>query len=570
MSLLALAGLGFAASHAQAQQADFPPVQQVAAAYAPQPSGPSPIEELQRRLDEQAQEIQQLQTQLNGGAPAMTGLQVAQTINGPIQATPVAAATATRPDGGKVVGSDMTVKVDYRNGGSFLYFATPDNAFTMHLGGWVQWDNVWWDQSQALKAPQGARSGPAQGVASGASQAGIGDLEDGEFFRRVRLVMEGTFWEQGVYRLNFAFENDQLDTTGLDEFWFGGQNLPVAQEVRLGHVKCPMGLEGDMSSSSRCMTFMERSSYSEAIELNQNFVTGVWDGGNYDEWITWQAALFRTDIKQATGAFFGDGQFGYQGRLTALPFYCDEGRELLHLGLSGGYRTGSASNGANVMELSARPELRDDDPAGAGLPAGSNDSRMIDTGAIAANQEYLVGTEMLWIAGPFSVQGEFGWNFLDGAHGVAPTSPTSFHPAITPTQDYTFSGGYIQAAYTLTGENRAYDRKYGTLDRYYYGKSGPYTNFIFTRDQDGSICFGPGAWEVAARYSHTDLNDGPAGSSTRIQGGIMDGFSVALNWYANNNFDMMFDWVFDNRYDVPAGVVPGWTSGFGVEAQFTF
>ena len=52
-----------------------------------------------------------------------------------------------------------------------------------------------------------------------------------------------------------------------------------------------MGLEGDMTASSRCMTFMERSSYSEAIELNQNFVTGLWLSNNYlDQRVTWEAA----------------------------------------------------------------------------------------------------------------------------------------------------------------------------------------------------------------------------------------------------------------------------------------
>jgi phosphate-selective porin len=560
---LAAACCGIGLSSAAAQQ-PMPPVNYSPAAN-PNPSAPG-LDDLQAHLEQQQREIQQLQAQL-------TGLQANQGSNGHVQAIPVSQeSTANCPDGGTVVGSDMSVKVDYRNGGSFLYFATPDNAFTMHLGGWLQWDNVWWDQSQALKAKQGAAGSTGSstaGVASGATQGGIGDLEDGEFFRRLRLVMEGTFWEQGIYRINWAFENDQLDTTGLDEVWFGGQNFPVIQEVRLGHVKCPMGLEGDMSSSSRCMTFMERSSYSEAIELNQNFVTGLWEGGNYDEWVTWQNSLFRTDQKQATGAFFGDGQYGWNSRVTALPYYCDEGRELLHLGLSGGFRTGTATNGVDAMELSARPELRDDDPSGAGLVPGSNDSRMIDTGAIAAHQEYLLGTEMLMIAGPFSVQGEFGWNFLDGANAV-PLAVAPNSKNITPVQNYVFEGGYLQLAYTLTGENRSYDRKYGTLDRYYYGKSGPFSNFMLTRDQGGNICFGPGAWEIAFRYSHTDLNDGPVGSDTRIQGGIMDGYSVALNWYANNNFDMMFDWVFDDRTDVPKGVIPGWTSGFGVEAQLTF
>ena len=26
-------------------------------------------------------------------------------------------------------------------------FETPNKDFTMHLGGWVQWDNVWWSQN---------------------------------------------------------------------------------------------------------------------------------------------------------------------------------------------------------------------------------------------------------------------------------------------------------------------------------------------------------------------------------------------------------------------------------------
>ena len=77
-----------------------------------------------------------------------------------------------------------------------------------------------------------------------------------------------------------------------------------------------MGLEGDMTASSRCMTFMERSSYSEAIELNQNFVTGLWASNNYlDQRVTWEAAAFRPDKAAATGAFFGDDQWGFKAVL---------------------------------------------------------------------------------------------------------------------------------------------------------------------------------------------------------------------------------------------------------------
>ena len=65
-----------------------------------------------------------------------------------------------------------------------------------------------------------------------------------------------------------------------------------------------------------------------------------------------------------------------------------------------------------------------------------------------------------------------------------------------------------------------------------------------------------------------NLNDGSG--LNRIQGGVMDGVTLGLNWYLNNNLNVMFDWVYDNRYDLPAGTVPGYTSGFGARVQFQF
>ena len=131
-----------------------------------------------------------------------------------------------------------------------------------------------------------------------------------------------------------------------------------------------------------------------------------------------------------------------------------------------------------------------------------------------------------------------------------------------------FNGGYVQLAYTLTGENRAYDKRGGTLAREYFGKPGPYENAWVVRDENGCLCWGRGAWEVAGRFSYVNLNDGFG--PNRIQGGDMDGVTLALNWYLNNNLSVNFDWVYDNRYDVPVGTIPGYTSGFGTRVQFQF
>ncbi len=562
LGLIVFGGLAFCAAGAQAQQSD-----------------PTTIADLQRQLLEQQAQIRQMQAQLS--APQQPGVPATPVSNeqGQMnvadgQAAKPAADAACEAGDGYVIGSDMKGQVEFKDG-LFLWINSPNKDFTMHLGGWIQFDNVFWDEAPGLRAPPGARPGHAQGVASGVAADGIGNLQDGVFFRRIRAFAEGTCWENVEYRLIPAFENDQYSTVGLDEFWVGAKDLPYFGTVRVGHVKDCLGLEGDMTASSRCMTFMERSAYSEAIELNQNFVTGIWLGDNYlDQRMTWSTTVFRADQSSSSGVLFGDGQMGVQGRLTALPVYEDEGRELLHLGVSGGWRNGTSNNATSPLhtfELRARPEMRDDDPAGS--PSGgqvvpnADSNRMIDTGAIASNDDFILGTEALYVLGPFSFQAEYGWNYLNNAVGVAP-SGTTLNPAITPPQDYVFSGGYLQLAYTLTGENRAYDRRMGTLAREYYGKSGPYSTATWIRDDEGALCCGKGAWEIAARYSYVNLNDGTG--LNRIQGGIMDGVSVALNWYLNNNLNVMFDWVYDNRYDVPTTTTPGYTDGFGVEVQFQF
>ena len=124
----------------------------------------------------------------------------------------------------------------------------------------------------------------------------MGNLQDGTYFRRLRPFVEGTYWENGEYRLIFALENMQYGTAGLDEFWVGAKDIPVVNMCRIGHVKDPLGLEGDMTSSSRCMTFMERSSMSQAIELDQNFLTGIWFANTFfDERASCQIMAGRPD-----------------------------------------------------------------------------------------------------------------------------------------------------------------------------------------------------------------------------------------------------------------------------------
>ena len=62
----------------------------------------------------------------------------------------------------------------------------------------------------------------------------------------------------------------------------------------------------------------------------------------------------------------------------------------------------------------------------------------------------------------------------------------------------------------------------------YFDRTKPAANFL-----QG----GPGAWEIAARYSTLDLQSG------LIQGGELDDLTIALNWYWNPHIRLMFNYV---------------------------
>ena len=144
--------------------------------------------------------------------------------------------------------------------------------------------------------------------------------------------------------------------------------------------------------------------------------------------------------------------------------------------------------------------------------------------------------------------------------------------------NYVFNGGYLQAAYTLTGENRAYDKKYGGLSRYYFGGEGPYENAFLVRDAGRQHLLGPRRLGSCLRYSYIDLNSGfGTAGQTFVNGGIMQGVSLGLNWYLNTNLTVNTEWVYNYRSDLPGnGATPrllprdGSTGGFGTRVQLSF
>jgi phosphate-selective porin OprO/OprP len=489
-----------------------------------------------------------------------------------------AAAKAQADEEGHKVGSDLKMST-FWNPLNGTTSATANKDFVSHIGVRFQYDSVWFTQNGNTRVGTNP----------------IGDLQDGSFFRRVRPSWDGQAWEIIEWNVELALEQVTNDVINYDQVWVGIMNLPALGAIRIGHLKTPQGLEGDTTGSSKSMSFMERSMYTDAFY--QNFCTGALLLNSVaDQRATYSFAWYRQDNGQNglnqynNGADFGDGDYGYTGRITALPIWENDGRCFLHLGASYTYRVserpnataGNEGNEGNprMVEYRARPQMRDaigDYGGTAGnnaTPIGlSGDSRrIVDTGALACNNNQVIGTEAFYVRGPLSFMAEYAWANAESARAVIGTPAGEvginnthlFKPLPNGASlgNPWFQGGYVQVGYFLTGENRTYDRRVGTVGGTYI--ASPYTPFWLTRGEDGRLLMGRGAWEVVARWNYLDLNSGD------IAGGKSNALEVGLNWFLTTNLKFQFEYLWQDRYHLPPGTVPGDLQGFGIRTQFFF
>lgn len=268
------------------------------------------------------------------------------------------------------------------------------------------------------------------------------------------------------------------------------------------------------STSSQDFVFLERPSI---VEISRNVAAGDTRASfgvrGYGE--QWFAAGYLTGQKYGTQATTASiysqegGTLRLAGRPVATPDFD------IHLGVSASdaFHLTRNPGGGQTTSLSDFPEARAD-------PV-----RLINTGTITgADSAYTVGPEVAFRYKNFLVEGEFIHIGVDRSRFGA-----------TPAPNLGFDGGYAQASWIITEETRKYDPSEGAFVR-------PVPAQPFSL-KDGHW----GAFEVAARYSATDLNaNSSRGVSQNVSGGVFGGyqqiFSFGLNWYLNNNYRIMADY----------------------------
>jgi phosphate-selective porin OprO and OprP len=379
--------------------------------------------------------------------------------------------------------SDNTVKTTWKNG---LKFETPDLNFNARIGGRIHADMVYIRGQSALTdliRPQGD----------------FNRRNDRVLIRRARLYFEGTVYKDVFYKLEYDFSeglNNNNEIEGFKGVYVGVENIPYAGKITVGHVKEPFGLE--RLTSSNDITFIERA-------LPNVFAPGFsWgaaiDNNWFDKRVTFSLGAFRNST--GSGTMATGNEWNLTTRVTGLAWYAAKDK-FAHLGASYSLRIPESANNDRVR-FRQRPEIRTRD-------------RFVNTGNFSVDLENRSGLEAAVVYGPLSLQGEFMQTWVKNPAGLSKTG-------------YLF-GAYGYVSYFLTGESRKYNKSAGD-----FSGVKPNENFSI---ENGTW----GAWELAARYSHLDLDDKDAG----ITGGILNDITLGVNWYLNPIVRVMFNYVHSHR-----------------------
>lgn len=310
------------------------------------------------------------------------------------------------------------------------------------------------------------------------SAAQVGDQDSQWDLRTMRIMTRG--------RLKFAHPVDyfiSVEVKGQDHVqgdasslgftdWYFSTQLGRLGEIRYGKVKEPyiyeiVGDAANLQQLERVLSPAFSGTRNVGVRLSNTAADGR---------MTWSVGWFN-DWWTMDEAWDESGN-QFTGRVTGLLSISADGADYTHLG--GALRYSGANKG--VVRFRQRPE-------------SNTSSYYVDTGDLAADHANAMSVEGLWGRGPFLLSGDWVTTWVDAAE----------------TGDPHLWGAYVVASYVLTGEHRPYDRTLG-----YARRLLPERRW--------------GAWEIIARYSHVDLDDGP------VDGGTFDKGTLGLSWWATRRW----------------------------------
>jgi len=379
--------------------------------------------------------------------------------------------------------------------------SSADGRNTLALRALVQADAAHYSQDRAGPLVSDYRRGSV-GAAGNRDNNGARDLADGMYFRRTRLGIEGLLNRDFGYRL--VLELGGAGTEGparINDAWVSYMGF-APFTLQLGAYAPPANMDDGTAPDETL--FIERATPAELSRTlgGADGRTALTVRASGQRWMAAATLSGRTaydaEVFDSQSALLARG-----GGLVATGEHYN-----VHIGANGTWILHPADAGVDAtgtrygVRLRDRPELRVDS------------TRLIDTGPIDAAHAWAAGLEFGASWRSLTVQAE------DFRYGIDRRDA----PALG---DPRFGGWYAQASWVLTGERHRYNAATGSFQ-----SPRPFVPLA----RGG----GWGAWELALRYSHTDLDfhaggEGTTPAADAIRGGVQDIWTVGLNLYANAN-----------------------------------
>ncbi|WP_166140959.1 OprO/OprP family phosphate-selective porin [Methylosinus sp. RM1] len=433
------------------------------------------------------------------------------------------------------------VFVSFKNG---LFVETEDKDFNFKVGGRIQIDG-------------GFTSYPSSGSRSNVD------------FRRARLEVEGKAYKNWYYKFQYDFTGS--GSQGIRDAFLAYRAKLLPSEITSQPVTFQVGSQYEPFSmetvtSSKHITFIERA-LPGALAPDRHIGARVGLGDKH--WAV-QAGVFSTSFGQdkaqnpaATGHQYWD--------LTTRAIYAPivEEDKLLHFGGSFMYHKPNDSTAAqDPNNLLPGSGSRDETdilkntyivvPSAQALncsPAYKAATGVallwtpgyLQNGCLKSSYNY--NFEMAATYGPFSVQGEYTGAHYERDAGTALALGNNGGSSLE------YSGYYVQGSVFLTGESRAASYKGYDKD---WNSPGTFSDIAIKNPLGKG---GWGAWEIAARYSELNLNNGglvdsnyaylaavagnaaqKALANTATLGGREENLTLALNWYPVRGVRLQANW----------------------------
>lgn len=332
--------------------------------------------------------------------------------------------------------------------------------------------------------------------ANTAFQENFEELEDENLLKlkSAEFNVSGTFFQNTEFKFKAEFAGNKVS---VREAFVGFKNIPAVGTIRIGYIYEPLRFSS--LSSSKYSSFMERAK-NHGFSPKNNLGAVVFNSF-LNKRLSAQLGAFHNGSNSKDNLQNNDG-YAVTSRIIGLPYVAEN--KLLHVGAGFSYRKPDTKE--YVIPSSIGSYLSGEKLKAEVLPDVDNIN--------------LLNLELVYVHNTVAFQTEY---MVANVH--------------TDLENFQFWNYYAELSWFLTGESKNYRGGYKG-----YGRVKPNQNF-----GDGGK--GIGAWEIAGRYSKTNLTEGVA------LGGVQSEFLLGLNWHLNPYTRLMLNYIHtdlqnNNKMDV--------------------